>query len=559
MKKKLLLTFLVVMCVMLLAVSASAAAPAPQKPDIGVDFGTVTTIPDFTPPSEKFVNTDERILFTYGEGEYVTYPTYYVTKDSYTFDFDFSKLNAAIEDTGVSFDKTSIVMLEVPDGITALSNSYFSGKVNFAKCLSIQIPGSVTSYGSTTFIKNSIVRIVEFLDGTEPVTMGNQMFSSNSTGGDWGTTNIEYVKFPNNLVSIGQNTFGKSYQSKTIILGENLESIGAGFLNESTPSSKDTFIYVSSKFFTESAISKNLFGGRINGKDTTSLMLTIFYVGTEDEARDFVDAGKAIQSGYVFDNVKFVSASNYDYDTDRPKGTMQCTYVYDYNACDAFYYGNHTEKDTANGSACYLAECKNCGVKSVDISSATTHNYEEVCAYTNYFANGAITKTCQNANCVHSAAKTPITDNETLKPLFKELKYSTKEEGAAFGIYVEYQIDQDAIALYKELSGKSVSYGVMAIKTSNITGNGPLNVDGLTDANYVVAAEVTNDKLACAQLIITGNWEANADVEITMLGYVTDGEELHYMGSQTVEGEAVATTGAVAGAFNAVSYENIIK
>ena len=144
-----------------------------------------------------------------------------------------------------------------------------------------------------------------------------------------------------------------------------------------------------------------------------------------------------------------VSASEYVYETHKPTAEGALTMVYDYNACDAFYNSEHVEKDTANGSACYLAECETCGVKSVDISSAATHNYIEACAYTNYFANGSITKTCQNANCVHSAAKTPITDNETLKPLFKELKYSTKEEGAAFGIYVEYQIDQDAIALYK--------------------------------------------------------------------------------------------------------------
>ena len=95
----------------------------------------------------------------------------------------------------------------------------------------------------------------------------------------------------------------------------------------------------------------------------------------------------------------------------------------------------------------------------------------------------------------------------------------------------------------------------MAIMTSNITGNGPLNVDGTTSANYVVAADVTNDKLACTQLIITGNWADNAEIEITMLGYVTDGEELHYIGSQ--DGEA--TTGTAAGAFNAVTYKNITE
>ena len=557
MKKKLLLTFLVVMCVMLLAVSASAAAPVPSKPDIGVDFGTVTTIPGFTPPSELFVNTDERVLLTDGNENYVTYPTYYVTKNNTTFDFDFSKLNTAIAETGITYSKASVVLLEIPDGITTISQSYFAGTGNFPKCISVQFPGSVTSYGSSLFAGyNHVIRCVEFLDGTTPVTMGDGMFGSQWNGG---ATNVEYIKFPNNLVSIGNGTFGKAYANKTIILGENLESIGTGFFGESTPNDKDTFIYVSNNFFKTSDMFKNLFGG-VDKYHNNYLKITLFYVGTQDEAQAFIDKGKAAHSDYnLYKNLKMVSADEYDYNTHKPTGEGALTMVYGFSKCDAFYYGNHTEKDTANGNACYLAECEKCGVKSVDISSATTHNYEEAFVYTNYFANGAITKTCQNANCVHSASKTPAIDNETLKPLFKELVYSTKEDGAAFGIYVEYKIDQTAIALYEELSGKSVSYGVMAIKTSNITGNGPLNIDGSTDAQYVVASDVTNDKLACTQLIITGNWEANASVEITMLGYVTDGEELHYMGSQTVEGETVATTGAVAGAFNAVSYENIIK
>ena len=181
-----------------------------------------------------------------------------------------------------------------------------------------------------------------------------------------------------------------------------------------------------------------------------------------------------------------------------------------------------------------------------------------VYAYANYFANGTITSTCANEGCIYHG-ETPKVDSETLKPLFNNLVYSTKEDNTAFGIYVEYKINQDAIALYTELSGKEISYGVMAIKTSNITGNGPLKVDGTTSANYVIAANVTGSNLKTAKLVITGDWQGNASIAITMLGYVTDGEELHYMGSQTVENESVAITGTNASAFNAVTYKNMIE
>jgi hypothetical protein len=67
-KRLLLLTVLVMALVCLLAISASAAAPLPTKPDLGVDFGTVTKIDGFTPPSQLFVNTTERVLLVDGDG-----------------------------------------------------------------------------------------------------------------------------------------------------------------------------------------------------------------------------------------------------------------------------------------------------------------------------------------------------------------------------------------------------------------------------------------------------------------------------------------------------------
>ena len=363
--------------------------------------------------------------------------------------------------------------------------------------------------------------------------------------------NLEELVLPNSVEEIHQRAlqldmFGSTAALKKLVFGDNFKSF---------KSTNNDYYYVRGTSALKEVYLPASFNAENTDTTTAYQLFTLcpnavfYYCGTEeawDEVIAKIPLNKTNETGNDANGyIKDAKANN--------------KVVFNYSACLAFYNGTHVENDTANGNACYLAECKNCGVKSVDISSATTHNYEEAFVYTNYFANGAITKTCQNANCVHSASKTPAIDNETLKPLFKELVYSTKEDGAAFGIYVEYKIDQTAIALYEELSGKSVSYGVMAIKTSNITGNGPLNVEGKTSATNVIAANVTASNLKTAKLIITGNWADNADIEITMLGYVTDGSELHYMGSQTVEDKAVATTGAVAGAFNAVTYNNIIE
>ncbi|MBR2024405.1 MAG: hypothetical protein IKA02_01205, partial [Clostridia bacterium] len=173
MKKRLFIALFVVICVSLLVVVASASAPLPQKPMLDVDYGNVTTIDGFAPPSQLYVDTDERVLLVDEEGNYVTYPTYYVTKDNATFDFDFSKLNEA---QSVQYAKKSVVMVEIPDGVTTISASYFAGTGNFPACVSVQVPGTVTSYGAYMFQTNTVIKVVEFLDGTEPVTMGDGMF-----------------------------------------------------------------------------------------------------------------------------------------------------------------------------------------------------------------------------------------------------------------------------------------------------------------------------------------------------------------------------------------------
>ena len=340
MKKKILLSLalsLLLVCFFVISISASA----PSKPELDVSFGSVTTIEGFVAPSELYVNTDERVLLADENGNYVTYPTYYVTGDSATFDMDFSKLNAA---QAIQYTKKSVVMIEIPNGVTTVSQSYFAGTSDFPLCVSVQFPGTVTTYGSNMFHTNTVIKVVEFLDGTEPITMGDQMFGCN-----WsvGTTKLEYVKFPNNLVSIGNSTFGKSHASKTIILGENLETIGTGFFGESTPNGKDTFIYASDKFFADSTkMFNNLFGG-VDKHHNSYMRITIFYVGTQEKAQAFVDAGLALQPGYIYKNLKMTDASEYDYATHKPTAEGALTMVYNYNACDAFYNGTHNDGTSA--------------------------------------------------------------------------------------------------------------------------------------------------------------------------------------------------------------------
>ena len=517
MKKKLIITALIVMCMVLFALSLSAAAPMPPKPDLGVDFGEVSTIEGFTPPSQLYVNTTERVLLTDGNGNYVTYPTYYITKDSTKFEVDFSKFDG-------KYSNASIVMLEIPNGVTALPDYYFN-RGRFESCLSVQIPGTVTNYGKQLFAKNSIIRVVEFLDGTDPVTIGDGMFSGGYYNGSESCPyNLNYVKFPNNLVSIGNNTFSKCVSNKTIILGENLTSFGTGFFGESTPRDKDTFIYVSNKFFSDtSTMFTDMFGplGQFHNKH---LRLTIFYTGTKEEATKLVEAGAALQTGYVFNNTTYVSADEYVYDTHKPKSDGHLTLVYDYNECDAFYNGVH-EYDDSN--PCVKA-CVNCGLGTIEHCDSDSETF--TISYENGYSNkGVKHTTCTNKGCT-------LNKKEDTLPLFATEGYSTPENGDG-DIAILFTINYDAIDAFEKNASKSLKFGVFAILYDNIGENGILNNES------AITVDIEDNAYVAFEMRISGfETVEQKDAKLSIGGYVIDekGNVSYMQASEPNEGEKLS-------------------
>ena len=486
MKKKLLLiTLMAALLVCALAIFANAAAPMPSKPDLGVSFGDVTTIDGFTAPSELYAGTTERVLLVDENGNYATYPTYYVTKNNTTFDFDFSKLNGA---QSIQYAKKSVVMVEIPTGVTTISGSYFAGTGNFPACVSVQFPGTVTSYGNNMFQTNSVIRVVEMMDGTEPITIGDGIFSS-----DWstGTTKLEYVKFPNNLVSIGNNTFGKSHANKTIIFGANLQSIGTGFFGESTPDNKETFLYVSDNFFKNTELFKNLFGG-YDQYHNSLLKITMFYTGTQEQAQALVDKGLAVQTGYIWSNLQMVNAENYERDTYKP-ARNSLILVYGVDKCDVFY-GGHRFK----------------GEDEVVLNS--------------YFEGFGIGDSCVNCE------KTEI--KESFGSMFSYLGYSCTEApiGGKLSMSQFYGINKDNIAKYEELTGTKLTYGVVIASVEN-----PFDEE-YVNSNKVIVAEQWRLALDYANVMVSGITEETAAFGVLFCMYVNDGGNIYYLdGGKTNE------------------------
>ena len=500
MKKRLLIAMFVVICMSLLVVVASAAAPIPQKPTLDVDFGTVTTIDGFTPPSQLYVNTDERVLLTDGEGNYVTYPTYYVTKDSTTFDMDFSKLNSV---QSIQYSKESVVLLEVPEGISALTSRYFGDSAsNFTKCLSVQIPGTVTDYSKQLFFRNMTVKIVEFLDGKTPVTLGDEMFGGDNTGGSRGTA-VVYVKFPNNMVSIGKGTFYKNHAVKYIIMGKNCEKFDGALFNECFPENSDKFIYASEKFFanTDNIFSK-MFGdvGQWNNK---RINIKLCYTGSQEKAEAFVAAAKEKQSGYIFDNAHYFDASTYDYATQKVGGYNNISIIYNFGKCDAFYNGVH---NTVKQNACVEA-CTNCGLGVIEHADAKAENV--TLTYANGLGNAGVRNTvCTNAGCGYKLT-------EQTEAIFQTEGYSIPEDGRG-ELVICYVVDKALLAEYEKLNSVTYTYGVFAIAANNIENNEIINTD------KVIMAEVERSYASFEMKLSGFETVEKKNVELAFGAYIKD-------------------------------------
>lgn len=487
MKKKLLITALIVVAmVCMLAIGVSAAAPAPQKPTLDVDFGTVTYIDGFTAPSELYVGTTERFVLDLGEGNYVTYPTYYITKNQAAFDVDFGKLNTAL---GGSYSKANIAMLEIPEGITTINNSTFSG-TGYTVCKYVQFPSTITTFGNNVFNTNKATRIVEFVDGESELAIGDGMFSGAWNGGPV----VEYVKFPNNAVSIGNNTFGKNLPSKTIILGKNLKSIGTGFFGESTPRNTDTFIYASTNFFADTDMFTNLFGGYDNYHNAHH-RFTIFYTGTVEQAQAFIDKGAAVQTGYIWDTkVTLVSANDYDYDTHKPTQDKGLTMVYNYNACDAFYDSVHKNAAPTYGFAdqdylsdyCETVACENCG-------------------------KGTVTK--------------------LIDPIFTSRGYSKSDDAFMF----DMMVNTDALAAYNARYPEAqISYGFVVSANNKV--DKLIGADGeVTDAS-ALKVNLANADYKNVQVRLNNiTTDAAKALAVHACAYVIAGDKVSYIGQDTAK------------------------
>ena len=489
MKRKLFLTFLIIsILAFALAISASAAMTGSTSNE----FGEKITLDGM---SLKGMATDDgsRVVLAHtvdGVTYYNTYPANYIVTDKTYNRIDYANVNAALSTNGETFayDDTSVIRLEMPTSSTN-SNSEIRVMSNLKEL--IYLPGSSqTSFKTQEFLGAAFERLV-IPSSITTTSNGNvfqncvnlkevvfeEGFSCTSLGSGWfsGCTALETITIPSSVTTIGANFF-KDCTALEEVHMENVTSFGQYWLVNCSDGIK---IYVSDSVTSFGQISYS----------NSSPKAVVFYVGAYDGASAIKKSGSNATK----------NASLVEYDITKldsyyvPEAPEAWTIVYNYNECNAFYGRKH------------------------DIADEPTLTFKDLLTG---FHTSAYCERCEITSII-----------ESYDAVFKMHGYSAKIGGD--DICVSYAINRTAYEGYKKVTGKDISFGVVAKVLASteteaevlINDNGALSYTGKI-INAPVSMEVGSVSFRIKGFSADSSYYA---LNLVMCAYVFDGEAVDYI------------------------------
>ncbi len=529
MKRKVLITllFVVTFC-LLLAVGISAAttnefADTPETID-DIDLTNMNT------------DTTSRVVIVDANGEYHTYPAQYVVSNNTKFYYNFSPINTAL---GTSYNKHSVIRIEVPDNILIATNCGDLSQTNnlveikfspssqlhtleygcfYAnkKLQKLNIPPKVTTIG-TLIINSSTLKELVFMDGFSAV-LPKDSFK--------GASGVEKVVFSNQMTTVEDRALDST-------LGENLKEFYFGASLKDLGTNNMAWVKQSVKFYIPDGFldkAETITMETFSWWSSSACLPTgvIFYTGSEESMR-------ALMAKSTYDRVICQGATLVEWDStkadDEYVPSSGWTIVYNYNECRAFYENQHDEQKL---NSCQFGCARGCGV--VALLENPEHVYSKTVMYgegteVDFFANITICETCQNCNTQNG-------EPTIINPLFTDKGYSV----CLFetGIVYSYITNSDAIDTYKSLVSSDFEYGLVASKFEGT----PLSYENgaAVAGNGTIFANMTKRQdYKYLEIKVVGLSSEHLDTKIVCCGYVRLGEEIYYINidgtSQSAQGK----------------------
>lgn len=210
MKKKIFLTMLIVSIFACLFAVAVSAADIPEWTEITEVSGM---------PDKSVFGTDgtsgatSRVLMSDG----ITYPAYYICKNSATLGFSFSDLNSK---ASKSYEAKDVIRIEIPKGTTTVSDAMKVAN-GFTSLLTIDIPYGVTKinqYGIKAVNENSGSPVVKVTLPSTLTSIGSQAF--------YGCNSLEELIIPEGVTEIPKEMAFNATSLKKLVLPSTIEKIG---------------------------------------------------------------------------------------------------------------------------------------------------------------------------------------------------------------------------------------------------------------------------------------------------------------------------------------------
>ena len=484
------------------------------------EFGTVNYVADgVTINSDSYLDSTARVVLKNSDGTYSTYPTYYLMKgkDGAGPYWETETLSAL---AGETYKTTvSVARIEFPEGALAIRGSSFK---NNTELVYAKIPSTATKINGNCFENCSNLSVVEFAydyikyptHGSAFTTVGNGAVFSKCTS-------LTSLVFPNSLTHIDNSVFSGCSNLTNLVLGANFSSVNQV---PAIPSSLTSLI-LSDTYCTD---------GRLfawdNNKFTRPASLVIYYTGTAAQAKTLQETNTSCWE------VSHSTAISYDeFTSDTFVRDESVHYlVYGYNACDAFYNGNHNYEGT--GNCLEGVECTQC---HDEIKNFTEHKMVETLVYPNGFTGAGIyNKFCTNASDC-TANKISNAEKPVIFMMNEDNGFSESgKDGIAFGGYC---LNATALDEYNRVNKDApVKYGVVLINPDYLDGQDSFFVNGkvnsTTENKGFLQTDMSSARYANISISVTGFTGKAENLSIILAIYAyTDDNDVEFIQSQTTE------------------------
>lgn len=470
MKKKLfLVTLMVAMLACLFALSVSAAGSTSNE-----FLETPDTIDGVTVPTT--IGTTERVVLLGADGNYYTYPAYYIVKDQTSFSIVQNKaLNVAL---GYSENTASlkdyVVRIEIPNGIT-----YIDTTLNYkSKLVYVKMSDTVTSVAAKVF---------QECKNLETLILSNKLTSiSNDFCKD--NSKLTSITIPASVKEMKGYAFNGCSSLKTVInYAENVTSIDGNFLSGCP---------IENEFnFPDSLTSIGAYA--FNGAKFTSV--------------DIPNSVTSLGSG-VFQNctnltyVRFPeSLTQIPHDSLKGTAGKNITVVVP-KGCTSIY-SQYSLQNTGISKIIFTGTENSDFIKSVTEKSKGHLSMIEYANHCEYYYDNAhntemkyvftsFVEECYTEGVCSRCGDKKIGD--TFDPIFKFLGYSSNGENMCVG----YMISLASINKYNEVNASApLNYGFVAAANNNA----PIDENGAF-AEKTVSVDLSKEKYVAFDFILNGDF-----------------------------------------------------